>query len=67
MRLNTSLFAHLLHHTAEHGLTDWGITKPHNVFKRIKWLWDAARESLILGVSALDSSLQFEQGSERKL
>jgi len=33
----------------------------------LKWLWDAGRESLILGASALDSSLQSEQGSERNL
>ena len=33
----------------------------------LKWLWDAGRDSLILGVNALDSSLQFEQGSERNL
>lgn len=33
----------------------------------LKWLWDAGRDSLILGVNALDSSQQFEQGSERNL
>ena len=33
----------------------------------LKWLWDAGRDSLILGVNALDSSLQIEEGSERNL
>ena len=33
----------------------------------LKWLWDAGRDSLILGVNASDSSPQFKQGSERNL
>lgn len=40
MGLDSSLSAHLLHCTAEHVLVDWGVSKRHIVFQRIKCGWN---------------------------
>ena len=41
MGLNTSFLAHLLHHTAVHGLADWGITNHTSSLRgRIKFGWN---------------------------